>query len=57
TNSERYPIYEYVCSFRVARILNKLSSHGILIQKYASVVSVSAKESDRVKEYILMKKA
>ncbi|ORX74854.1 hypothetical protein DL89DRAFT_264633 [Linderina pennispora] len=52
-----YLICEYVCNFRVAQILNKLSSDGILIQKYASVVSVSTIESDRVKEYILMKKA
>ncbi|ORX73042.1 hypothetical protein DL89DRAFT_265201, partial [Linderina pennispora] len=57
TSSERYLIYEYVCNFRVARILNKLSSYGILNPKYASFVSVSAIEGVKVKEYILMKKA
>ncbi|ORX68092.1 hypothetical protein DL89DRAFT_268627 [Linderina pennispora] len=46
-----------MCNFHVALILNKLSSDSILIQKYASIVSVSAIESDRVKEYILMKNA
>ncbi|ORX63810.1 hypothetical protein DL89DRAFT_272992 [Linderina pennispora] len=51
-NFERYLIYDYVCNFRVAQIPNKLSSDGILIQKYANVVSVSAIESGRVKEYI-----
>ncbi|ORX73702.1 hypothetical protein DL89DRAFT_263726 [Linderina pennispora] len=43
--------------YHISRILNKLSSDGMLIQKCASGVSVSAIESDRVKEYILMKKA
>ncbi|ORX71801.1 hypothetical protein DL89DRAFT_265519, partial [Linderina pennispora] len=56
-SSKRYCIYDYVCNFRVAQIPKRLSSDGILIQKYASAVSVSAIENDRVKEYILMKKA
>ncbi|ORX73130.1 hypothetical protein DL89DRAFT_265266, partial [Linderina pennispora] len=56
TSSEGYLICEYACNFCVVWILNKLSSDGILIQKCASGVSVSAIESDRVKEYILMKK-
>ncbi|ORX63354.1 hypothetical protein DL89DRAFT_273456, partial [Linderina pennispora] len=56
--SERYLVCEYVCNFRVAQIPKKLSSDGILIQKYASVVSVSAIEWTESRNiYILMKKA
>ncbi|ORX71824.1 hypothetical protein DL89DRAFT_265534, partial [Linderina pennispora] len=56
-SSKRCLICDYVCNFRVAQIPKRLSSDGILIQKYASAVSVSAIECDRAKEYILMKKA